>query len=184
MKEIGEWGEFFPLELCLHGYNETVAQDYYPCTKEQILERKGNWRDKMPGVYGKETIKAQDLPDDIKDVQDSITKELVACANDLDNPGVASGSLGRPCGRNYRIIAQELSFYRRQGIALPRFCFDCRVEKRLDKQNPHELWHRQCMCEEEGHKHEGQCKNEFETTYAPERKEKVWCEECYNKEVL
>ena len=27
------------------------------------------------------------------------------------------------------------------------------------------------------------CENEFETAYAPEREEKVYCESCYNKEI-
>ncbi|MBI5622130.1 DNA-directed RNA polymerase, partial [Candidatus Falkowbacteria bacterium] len=27
------------------------------------------------------------------------------------------------------------------------------------------------------------CTNEFETTYAPERPERVYCEECYQKEI-
>ncbi|MBT5015942.1 hypothetical protein HOM98_00485, partial [Candidatus Peregrinibacteria bacterium] len=29
MKETGEWGEFFPMELSLFAYNETVAQDLF-----------------------------------------------------------------------------------------------------------------------------------------------------------
>lgn len=36
------------------------------------------------------------------------------------------------------------------------------------------------------HKHHktGRCPNEFETTYAPERKEIVYCEQCYREEVV
>ncbi|MFH1193084.1 MAG: hypothetical protein V1656_02080 [Candidatus Jorgensenbacteria bacterium] len=30
----------------------------------------------------------------------------------------------------------------------------------------------------------GKCPNEFETSYAPERKEIVYCESCYNAEVV
>ena len=33
------------------------------------------------------------------------------------------------------------------------------------------------------HQHDGQCPNEFETSYAPERPEIVYCEACYNAEV-
>jgi hypothetical protein len=45
------------------------------------------------------------------------------------------------------------------------------------------LWHRFCMCEKGNHEHKGSCKNEFETSYSPERQEIVYCEKCYQKEV-
>ena len=34
------------------------------------------------------------------------------------------------------------------------------------------------------HKKEEPCPNEFETTYAPERPEIVYCEQCYLREVV
>jgi hypothetical protein len=34
------------------------------------------------------------------------------------------------------------------------------------------------------HDHENRCPNEFETSYAPDRKEIVYCEACYLKEVI
>jgi hypothetical protein len=39
MKSTGEWGEFFPLPLSPFGYNETVAQDYFPLTSEEAIEK-------------------------------------------------------------------------------------------------------------------------------------------------
>jgi len=39
------------------------------------------------------------------------------------------------------------------------------------------------MCDKKNHVHEGVCKNEFETAYAPDRPEIIYCESCYNKEV-
>jgi hypothetical protein len=46
---------------------------------------------------------------------------------------------------------------------------------RIKRVNPPKLWHRKCM--KEG------CQNEFETSYAPERPEIVYCEKCYQQEV-
>ena len=43
------------------------------------------------------------------------------------------------------------------------------------ERGPVKLWHRKCM-------NKG-CNNEFETSYAPERPEIVYCESCYNQEV-
>ncbi len=40
-----EWGEFFPVELSPFAYNETVAQEFYPLTKEQAQQRGWQWRE-------------------------------------------------------------------------------------------------------------------------------------------
>ena len=45
MKETGEWGEFFPATLSPHGYNETVAQDYFPLSKQDVEKRGWYWRE-------------------------------------------------------------------------------------------------------------------------------------------
>ena len=37
MIQDGEWGEFFPSTLSPFGYNETVAQEYFPLTREEVL---------------------------------------------------------------------------------------------------------------------------------------------------
>jgi hypothetical protein len=50
--------------------------------------------------------------------------------------------------------------------------------------NPIKLWHRDCMCDLGNHGHEGKCQNEFETSYSPERPEIVYCEKCYQNEVV
>jgi hypothetical protein len=60
-------------------------------------------------------------------------------------------------------------------IPLPRYCPNCRHHERLKNRNPLKLYKRTCM--KEG------CDVEFETTYAPERKEIVYCEKCYQNEV-
>ena len=40
-----EWGQFFPIEYSPFCYNETLAQDYFPLTKEEILEKGYKWKD-------------------------------------------------------------------------------------------------------------------------------------------
>jgi len=69
-------------------------------------------------------------------------------------------------------------------IPIPRRCFYCRHEARLKRRNPFKLWHRACMCDKENHFHgAGKCEVEFETAYAPDRPEIVYCEKCYQAEV-
>gem|GEM_PF-6545051 len=37
MMKAGEWGEFFPSSLSPFGYNETVAQEYYPMDRRGVI---------------------------------------------------------------------------------------------------------------------------------------------------
>ncbi|MFC1749378.1 hypothetical protein ACFL2V_11295 [Pseudomonadota bacterium] len=43
MKGTGEWGEFFPIENSPFGYNETIAQDFFSLSKEEIEKRGWKW---------------------------------------------------------------------------------------------------------------------------------------------
>ena len=45
MRETGEWGEFFPSKYSPFGYNETVAQDLWPLSRQEALDRDWRWRD-------------------------------------------------------------------------------------------------------------------------------------------
>ncbi|MBI2623341.1 MAG: hypothetical protein HYW65_02085 [Candidatus Liptonbacteria bacterium] len=180
MKETGEYGEFFPPQLSPFGYNETQGNIYMPLTKEEALTKGYKWEDLVPGTFGKETLKPENIPDNIKDIPDSIVKEALACVQ---------------CKRNYNIVQAELDFYRRSMIPVPRLCPECRYRRRLELRLPRKLWTRKCMCggaaSENGswknsvrHSHgNGHCEVFFETPYAPERKEVVYCEACYNAEI-
>ena len=39
MQKTGEWGQFFHPALSPFGYNETVAEEYYPSTAEQVRKQ-------------------------------------------------------------------------------------------------------------------------------------------------
>lgn len=45
MIKTGEWGEFFPIETSRFAYNETVAYQYFPLKKEEVLNRGWRWKD-------------------------------------------------------------------------------------------------------------------------------------------
>lgn len=45
MKKTGEWGEFFPIKYSTFCYNETVASEYYPMTKDEVLDKGWAWKD-------------------------------------------------------------------------------------------------------------------------------------------
>ena len=162
---VYKYGEFFPSELSPFCYNETIAQEYFPLTKEEALKQGYKWKDKEERNYQID-IKTEDLPDNIKDVDDSILNKVIECSHKDCN---------HQCTEAFKIIPEELQFYKRMNLPLPRLCPNCRHYKRLSQRNPLKLWHRKCM--KEG------CPNEFETSYAPERPEIVYCEKCYQAEV-
>lgn len=167
------YGEFFPIDLSPFGYNETIAQEHFPLD-EKTAEKKGyRWRKKEKPQYSA-TIGSDDLPDDINDVQDSILKETIACEHHEKNKHGVSCEAN--CTTAFKIMPLELQFYRSKKIPIPRICPNCRHFERLRNITPFKLWHRRCM--------KPGCSNEFETSYSPERKEIVYCESCYNTEVV
>jgi hypothetical protein len=168
MKDIGEYGEFFPPSIAPVCYNETQGNYYMPLSKEEVLARGWQWEDKVPGIFGKENIKTEDVPDSIENVNDDVFEMVFKCID---------------CNKNYNIAPDEFAFYQREKIPLPRRCPECRHRKRFAIRPPRDLWFRTCMCKKENHDHSGKCEIEFETSYAPERLEKIYCESCYNKEI-
>jgi hypothetical protein len=163
---IFKYGEFFPYEFCPFGYNETNAHDFYPINKEEAIHSGYLWFDRLDRNYNI-TLNSNDLADDILNVDDSILNQVISCAG--------NGNQLTQCAAAFRIVREELAFYRNKKLPLPRYCPNCRHYERLSKRNPLKLWHRSCM--KEG------CTNEFETSYAPDRPEIVYCEKCYQQEV-
>ena len=162
------YGEFFPIELSPYTYNETIAQDYAPLSKEYMEQQGWLYREVAQSNFTP-TIKSIELPDDINQVTDDVLKEIISCAT---------------CDKVYRIMPEELGLLRRFGIALPRSCFNCRHLRRFHMVNFPRLYTRLCSCVNTTHDHIEKCANTFETSYAPDRPEKVYCESCYQKEVL
>mgnify|MGYP001570735483 CR=1 FL=1 len=177
------FGEFYPIELSPFGYNETYAPEMKPLSREEAKNKGYNWQENIQKTKGKETLLPEKIPDSINDVEDNILEEVLKCIE---------------CERNYKIIKNELIFYRKLKIPIPRRCFYCRYQARLKKGRSLKLWHRQCMCGRVGspqatreHLHGAEnprqggarCKNEFETSYTPDRPEIVYCEKCYQAEV-
>ena len=199
---VYRYGEFFPPELSPFSYNETIAQEYFPLTKEEATRQGYSWKDPEPRNY-QITLKTEGIPDHIKDVPDSILNDIIQCAH--HQLGHSVSKCNEQCTEAFRIISSELDFLRKQNLPLPRLCPNCRHYQRIKQRNPLKLWHRTCMCKgsknqpaspaggespikyQNTAKHEhadSPCPNEFETSYAPERSEIVYCEECYLKEVV
>ncbi len=171
MVKTWEWGEFFPSSLSPFGYNETVANEYFPLSREKILSPESfsesglkmgsifNW-----SYYGapfpkvEKIIPASKLPENISEIPDDILNWAIECETTK---------------KPFRIIPQELEFYRKHNLPIPKIHPDQRHLDRMKLRNPRKLFTR--ICEK--------CKKEIQTTYAPERPEIVYCQECYEKEI-
>jgi len=151
MEKAGEYGEFFPINVSPFAYNETVAQEFFPMTEEEAKKNGYTWN-----IYEKKQSKKEPsrLPNNIQETKDTITDEVLTCAN---------------CMEDYKIIPQELKFYRKININIPDTCTSCRQKYLLGSRNPRKLWKRNC----------DKCSNAIQTTYSSDRPEIVYCEKCY-----
>lgn len=168
----GEWGEYFPSKISPFAYNETVAQDYHPKSKEEAEKIGAYWLDtnyesEFSGEYYEPKVDIKEYAD-----ENEVSKLL---------SGVLKCELS---GKPYKVMPQELVFYVKNNIPIPAIHYIERYKELFVKRNPRKLHKRQCMCEQLGHDHEGRCKVEFETTYTPDRPEKIYCESCYQKAVI
>ena len=159
MKKTWEWWEFFPSSISPFGYNETVANEYYPLKKEEAMSKWFKWSDyQNPTPQVTKTIPASKLPDNIQDIPDDILNWAILCEVTY---------------KPYRIIKQELDFYRKHSLPIPKRHPDQRHLDRMKLRNPRKLYDRLC----------DKCNKDIKTTYSPDREEMVYCEECYNKAV-
>lgn len=169
------FGDFWPIEFSPFGYNETKGQEYFYLTKEEIIDQGYNFYNKEDSNYNI-TVRNSEIPVDIKFVNEDITKEIMECEH--------KGDCKHLCTKAFKILSSDLQVLKNLNLPLPRACPNCRYYERLAKQNPINLWHRSCMCDLSTHGHEGKCEVEFETSYSPERKEIIYCEKCYQQEVV
>ncbi len=155
MIEDGEYGEFFPTSYCPWPINETNLMEWFPLTKEEAQAHGYQWIDPNQREWSAAT---RELSDHVKDVDESILKEIMKCET---------------CGRNFQFIAKELAFHKRFKIALPRSCPLCRDFSRFSLLNPMSIFNRTCA----------KCGTAIQTSYASDRPETVYCVQCYQQEV-
>ena len=119
------------------------------------------WRTKENEITipsGIQTIHVQDVPNSIKEIDDSILGKAIIC---------------EISGRPFRIVAPELSFYRKYGLPIPHRHPDIRHEMRFKKRPGRTMYVRKCS----------NCDQEMLSVYASSYPGKVYCEACYNKEI-
>lgn len=155
MQETGEWGEFLSPAISLFGYNESVAHEYYPLSKEEATKKGYVWFEQrnnpqipngsIPGIH---------LPDYIEDAPENILQLSVIC---------------EITGKPFKIIEPELVFYQKNSIPLPRRHPNRRQYDRMNLRNKRELHKQNC----------DNCNAEIQTTYQPQDLYIIYCEDCF-----
>ncbi len=118
MKKTGEWWEFFDPRLSPFGYNETIAQEHSPLTKESATE---SWFKRSE--YEKPTPTTSKVVD-----LNNISTQLSEVPEDIVHHAIYCDETGEP----FRIMKNELDFYRKHNIPLPRLHPDRRYTKKME----------------------------------------------------
>ncbi len=183
---IYKYGEYFPSEISPWAYNETIAQEYFPLTKEEAMAKGYRWREPDTKDYVPTLLKGE-VPNDIIQTSDSVLEEIIECAH--------QGECNQGCTKAFRIIPNELAFYRKIGVPVPILCPACRTLERLKMRLGVALYERVCSCAGKkssdgeyqnfsAHPHgEEACPHEFQTGFEPSKGDIVYCEKCYQLEV-
>ncbi len=157
---VFKYGEFFPYDISPVAYNESLAHDFFPLDSGQIIQNGYQYRDLKNREFEK-TILSFEIPDDIKDIDPDFVKEIIECED---------------CKRAFRIIQLEFDFYKNINLPVPRKCHECRFTERFKLVTPPIFYDRSCM--------NTGCTNKFRTPYSPNQPDIVYCESCYNNEVV
>lgn len=144
MEATGEWGEFFPSSISPFEYGESMAQEYFP---EAVSENLKSQQYAGPRV---------EVAKNIEDVDNSICSKILQC---------------EVTGKPYKILPQELVFYKKMKVPVPLRCPDERHRERLRMRNPRRLIKRSC----------NQCSRDLLSSYPLDFPGKIYCEECYLK---
>ena len=154
----GTYGQFFPHNLSPFPYNATLAHVIYPKTMKQIQAIGSYYSEPSSNVSkGAKILPANELPESLE----SAYPDLAQCA-------VADAVSGRP----FRIRTEDIIFYKRQGVPLPRLHPSERVKARLAIANNFII--EDCICKKCGVAFRG---------VLPSDKYLTYCDSCYAIEI-
>lgn len=157
LKARGEWGEFFPASATPFAYDESIAQEYMPLSKEEAVRLGYRWSGALSS--SKAQLSVGVLP----------PRTIAECGDDVLDVVFTCEASGKP----FKVVRAELDFHRRVGIPLPSRCSDARHLERMKERGPRELFPRECS----------RCGAETVAAYSPFYAANVYCHLCYEKEL-
>ena len=149
MKAGGEWGQFFPAALSPFAYNNSMAMQFYPLSRQEA---------ELSGFRWEETPQRKNtanfvLPDNLAD---------------LNPESTASGILCEFTQKNFRIISKEYDLLKILNLSAPRQHPSFRLAQRFALLGPSELKSGHCC----------QCKQEI-NYHPCDYISKYLCSNCY-----
>ena len=153
MKQTGEYGTFFPNSLNPYYYNKSEAHELFPLDQDTALEKEFQWYDEEVEAFES----SYTIPDNIEDVQDDILNAFLKCEK---------------TGKKYKIIKQELDYYRANHLPIPRVAPMERIREKTGIFHINQLKQDSCS----------KCSTKIETMYDTSTR-KVYCEKCFQEEM-
>lgn len=156
----GEYGEFLPYRFSAFAYNGSDVDVSYPLPQEEVAAIDALWQEYIEiDTSALKTISVSELPDSITDVTDDILSLAIIC---------------EVTGKPFRVIKTELEFYRRHKLPLPTVHTYERTKHKFSYMGNNLI--RKGKCES--------CHKEIDTIYDVEDGWRLYCEGCYQREVL
>lgn len=160
MIKKGEYVDGPGFEFSAQAYNFSIGQILYPLTDEQIKKMGGYIaKESETNIGDMEVVEASELPQTINEVTDDILDKAIKC---------------EVSGRPFRIIFSELSFLRRVGFPLPTVHPSIRMENRWRFSPVGRKYPMICA----------KCQKKTESLFNPKDGYILYCEKCYQQEVV
>lgn len=159
MLQRGEYGEFFPITFSTFPYNASIAQLSSPLTEKMALEENLWWQEPQTSEFNGRIFSKDEVPKNIKDVKDDILDVAIKC---------------EVTGRPFRVIKEELAFYRRENLPIPIIGPAERLRNRFSWVGLFKLSEVNCV----------KCGNLIIGNISKNFKENVYCQDCYNKAII
>lgn len=160
MLERGEYGDGIPISFSPFAYNITLASVGFPLSPETVKKLGGYIEDETKGnAMGLPTLKADQMPNSISETTDDILKMAI---------------LSERSGRPFRIVPQELIFYRRQNLPIPLFHPYERMDSRTRIFGCYKFYTAKCA----------RCGEVTQSAFDPNQGFTLYCDSCYQKEVV
>jgi len=156
----GEYGEHPEMTFSAQAYNFSLAGLYYPLPDETIRKLGGYIAEEPDTNVGSiETVESADLPDTIAQTDDSILAKAIICEE---------------TGRPFRIIPEELAFYRKLGVPLPHVHPNVRLDRKYRFSPTGIRYYTLCA----------KCGKDIQSIFDPKDGYLLYCESCYQQEVI
>jgi hypothetical protein len=159
MLEHGEYANGPGMEFSAQAYNFSLAQISYPLSNEEILKLEG-YVAKEPdtNVGDLRILDPEAVPPTIDETTDEILDDAIRCA---------------VTGRPFRIIESELAFYRKIKLPLPVTHPALRMEGNQRLAPPGKRYSAFCA----------KCQKPIDSLFDPNKGFKLYCENCFQREV-